>query len=105
MNINELENQNIDEILKTKEFIILDFFTKWCPSCRMVAMTLEEFEEAHDDVLIIEIDANEYKSLADIYKVRTAPTLLFFNKGELKNTHSGFIDVDELENILLEISK
>lgn len=44
----------------------------------MVAMNLEEFEENHPEVLIIQIDAGEYKTLTDLYKVKTAPTLLFF---------------------------
>lgn len=44
----------------------------------MVAMNLEEFEENNPEVLIIQIDAGEYKTLTDLYKVKTAPTLLFF---------------------------
>ena len=76
VNIKEIESENIDLAMKKSDKIIIDFFTKWCPSCRMVAMNLEEFEENHPEVLIIQIDAGEYKTLTDLYKVKTAPTLL-----------------------------
>lgn len=105
MKINELENGQMDILLQKDKIIILDFYTKWCPTCKMVGMTLEEYEEEHDDVFIIEIDAEDNKELANIYNVRTAPTLIFFYKGEKYATHQGFLDIEELKKMIHTIVK
>lgn len=65
----------------------------------MVAMNLEEFEENHPEVLIIQIDAGEYKTLTDLYKVKTAPTLLFFKNGNYLDRHQGFIEAEEIASV------
>ena len=91
VNIKEIESENIDLAMEKSDKIIIDFFTKWCPSCRMVAMNSE--------VLIIQIDAGEYKTLTDLYKVKTAPTLLFFKNGNYLDRHQGFIEVEEIASV------
>lgn len=103
MNIKDFENTQIDLLLQKEKLIILDFYTKWCPTCKMVGMTLEEYEEENNDVFILQIDAEENKELANIYKVRNAPTLIFFYKGEIKEVHQGFIRIEELEEIINSI--
>lgn len=103
MKINEFENAQIDVLLQKDKLIVLVFYTKWCPTCKMVGMTLEEYEEEHDDVFIIEIDAEDNKELANIYNVRSAPTLIFFYKGEKRSVYQGFLDIEELEKIIHSI--
>ena len=45
MNINDIEKQNIDLLIQKEKLIILEFYTKWCPTCKMVAMNLEEYHQ------------------------------------------------------------
>ncbi len=103
MDIRDIEERNIDAILNKDKVIILEFYTTWCPSCKMVGMTLEEYEEEHDDAFILQVNADEYKDIADLYKVTTAPTLIFIYKSEIKNIHHGFIEVEEIEEMIQEI--
>lgn len=97
MNINDIEKQNIDLLIQKEKLIIIEFYTKWCPTCKMVAMNLEEYEEEHNDVFILQVDVDEHKELANVYKITMAPTILFFYQGKLMEMHHGFIDSDELE--------
>lgn len=103
MDLKDLQEQNLDLILEKDKVIILEFYTSWCPSCKMVAMTLEEYEEEHDDVFILQVNADEFKEIANIYKVKTAPTMFFIYKGKVYNEHHGFIEVEEIEEIVSEI--
>lgn len=103
MDINEIQNVDLDKLLENEKVVILEFYTSWCPTCKMVAMTLEEYEEEHDDALIIQISADEYKQIAQNFKVTTAPTLIFIYKKEIKNKHHGFIEVEEIEEIISNI--
>ena len=103
MDIKDFENLDLDKILENEKVIILEFYTSWCPACKMVAMTLEEYEEENDDALIIQISADEYKQIAKNFNVTTAPTLIFIYNKEIKNKHHGFIEVEEIKEIVTEI--
>ena len=103
MDLKNIENSNINLILKKNKIIILEFYTVWCPTCKMVAMTLEEFEENHPEVFVLQVNADEFKDIASIYKVRTAPTILFIYHSKIYESHQGFIDVEELEEIINKI--
>lgn len=99
MNIQEIENGKIDISTSNEQWIVLHFYTKWCPTCKRVGIVLEEVEEVHPEICIIEIDVDAYQDLSNLYKVRTAPTLLFFKKGEMKYIHHGYLSVEEFEEI------
>jgi thioredoxin 1 len=103
MDNKEIENLDLDKLLENDKVIILEFYTSWCPTCKMVAMTLEEYEEENDDALIFQISADEYKQIAQNFKVTTAPTLIFIYNKEIKNKHHGFIEVEEIKEIVSEI--
>lgn len=103
MNINDIENNSIDFLIQKEKLIILEFYTKWCPTCKMLGMVLEEYEEENDDVFIVQIDADEHKELANIYKIINAPTMIFFYHGKLVKIHSGFIETYDLEEIVKSI--
>ncbi|MCM1514432.1 MAG: thioredoxin family protein [Anaeroplasma bactoclasticum] len=104
MYIQEIENGKIDISQSNEQLIVLHFYTKWCPTCKRVGVVLEEIEELHPEILVIEIDADAYQDLSNLYKVRTAPTLLFFKKGEIKYIHNGYLSVEEFEEIILNYS-
>lgn len=107
MDLKDIQNNNINLILEKDKVIILEFYTSWCPTCKMLAMVLEEFEEIHPEVFVLQVNADENKELASLYKVNTAPTLLFIYKGKLYETLHGFIEIEELEEIVgsIEINK
>jgi len=53
----------------------------------------------------LQVNADEFKDIANIYKVRTAPTILFIYHSNIYESHQGFIDVEELEEIINRIPK
>ncbi len=103
MDLKDIKNSNINLILEKNKVIILEFYTSWCPTCKMVAMSLEEFEENHPEVFVLQVNADEFKDIANIYKIRTAPTILFIYKSQIYETVQGFIGIDELEEIVSKI--
>ena len=102
-NLSKLENSSLDYVLAKDKVIILEFYTPWCPTCKMVSMMLEEFEEEHPEYLVLQINAEKYKSIAEIYKVKTAPTLLFIYHSKVYNVHQGFLETEEMLDIISHI--
>ena len=53
-----------------------------------------------DQVRVIKIDVDKNQQLASIYNVRSVPSMLLFQNGELKWRGAGVISVNELQKII-----
>lgn len=70
------------EVLRSKEPVLVDFYTESCPPCRMMAPLLQEIElEANGALKVVKIDAATEPALAASFRVTSVPTFLAFSKG------------------------
>ncbi len=104
MDLKNLDNVKIDYLIEKNKLIILEFYTSWCPTCKMVDLTIEEFEEKHPEIFILQINVDQNQELANLYKIRTAPTMLFIYQGVLLDNYQGFIDIDDLEELVANLN-
>jgi thioredoxin 1 len=71
------------EVLRTAEPIVIDFYANWCRPCKMMAPVFEEAAAAYEGrVRFAKFNVDEGKKLALQSNVRSIPTLLFFKNGE-----------------------
>ena len=94
-----------DEVLKSDRPVLIDFWATWCGPCRMIAPIVEEMAAEYDGrakIGKLDVDSNQQTSIK--YGVRSIPTLLLFNEGELKETIIGAVPkaqiVGKLESVL-----
>lgn len=58
--------------------VIIDFYADWCGPCKMVAPVLEELSKEYDGkVQIYKIDTEEEQELAQVFGIRSIPSILF----------------------------
>ena len=90
-----LEN-NVDfDGVKNEGIVLVDFFATWCRPCQMLGPVLDELSE-EVDYKIVKVDVDQFPDIAATYSVRSIPTLLLFNNGELKMTEMGYKSKAEL---------
>ena len=99
-NLIELNESNFDEIT-TSGKVLVDFWAPWCGPCKQLAPILEKVKvEIGDEASIGKVNVDENPSLAAKFNVRSIPTILLFNNGELSETLVGLKRQDELVNLI-----
>ena len=71
------------EVLKSKEPVVVDFWAPWCRPCHMIAPITEKLaEEYKGKVKICKLNVDENREVARRYQVMSIPLLLFFKDGQ-----------------------
>ncbi|AIM36263.1 thioredoxin [Sphingobacterium sp. SG20118] len=90
-----------DEIIKSNEVVLVDFFATWCGPCQTMAPILQDVKEFYDEGLsIIKIDVDKNPKIASIYKVSGVPTFVLFKNGEQIWRQSGMITKADLHKLI-----
>lgn len=92
MEIKKLIDSNHDEILNSKNLVILKFGAKWCPPCNMLAPELIELSKENEEVLIADadVDEQETESIKQKYNVQTIPHVVFIKDGKILEEFKGY---------------
>ena len=103
-NVIESNDSNFEnDVLKSDIPVLVDFWAPWCGPCKTIAPVLEEISiELKDKIKIIKINVDDNQEYAAKYGIQSIPTLLVFNKGELKNQIIGALPKNEIEKFLLD---
>jgi thioredoxin 1 len=79
-----------EEVLSSKEPVLVDFWAEWCGPCKMIAPSLEEISnELAGKVKVAKLNIDENPELAAQYGVRSIPTLAMFKAGEVADIKVG----------------
>lgn len=71
------------EILKSQNLVMVDFWAAWCGPCQMIAPTVEELANEYDGRLkVAKLNTDENADIASRYQVMGIPTLMFFKGGK-----------------------
>jgi thioredoxin 1 len=94
-----LTAQNFDqEVLKSAQPILVDFWAEWCGPCKMIAPALDELaDEFAGRARVGKVNIDEQQSLAAKYGIRAIPTLLLFKGGEVVEQMVGAKNKRELK--------
>ncbi len=98
----EVTDANFDqEVLKSTNPVLVDFWAPWCGPCRMVAPIVEELAQEYDGkVEFVKLNTDDNPNTAMKYGIRSIPTLLVFKAGEPVGQIVGFRPKSDLKQRL-----
>jgi thioredoxin 2 len=95
------DNTFDSEVLSAAGPVLVDCWAPWCGPCRMVGPVLEQLaREYAGRVKIAKLNVDENPQTASRYSIRSIPTMLLFNRGEMVNSMVGALPKQEIERRL-----
>lgn len=80
------------EVLESDRPVLVDFWAEWCAPCRMVAPIVKEIaEEFGDRIRVYKLDVDSNPSTTAKYNIRSIPSLLFFQNGQVADQVVGAV--------------
>ncbi|MEC7779032.1 MAG: thioredoxin [Candidatus Neomarinimicrobiota bacterium] len=101
----EITDGNFEKlVLKSEKLVIVDFWAEWCGPCKAITPILDEISnEFGDKILVGKVNVDEVKEVPVKYGIRSIPTLLFFNNGEITRQEVGLQSKQTLVDDITQI--
>ncbi len=91
MELLHVTKDNIEGIVKENEILLIDFWAPWCGPCRMLTPVLQKLNDS-GVCLVGKVNVDEEGELAQIYNVRSIPTLVLYKSGRVVEKKIGYND-------------
>jgi len=81
-----------------KKPLIIDAYAEWCGPCQQMAPLFEQVaKELEASYTFAKLNVDDNTDVADRYKIRSIPTMLFIKNGSVIATKAGFMNASALK--------
>lgn len=82
---------------------IIDFYASWCGPCKMMAPIMDELAAEYEgEVYIYKVDTEAEEELAQVFGIRSIPSILFIPMNGKPMMSQGALPKAELKKIIKE---
>jgi thioredoxin len=102
-NVSDFEKNPDNWAYKGARPCVIDFYADWCRPCKMVAPLMETFVTSYKGkVDIYKVNVDKEKELADLFGIRSIPTVLFCPMDGKPQMSQGALSKEDYEKIINE---
>ena len=90
-----------EELIQSKQPILVDFWAPWCGPCRAMAPALEAAaKKLANEATVFKINVDENPSVSPRFNIRGIPTLILFKNGQETNRLIGLSSKEQIEALV-----
>jgi len=94
------------EVLKSPDVVMVDFWAVWCGPCRALAPVVEDIAKEYTGKLNVrKLNTDENVDVASRYQIMGIPTLLFFKNGQVVDKVVGVAPKNQIKEKIDAIMK
>ena len=72
----------VEEVLRSEQPVLVDFWASWCGPCMALAPTIDEIAGEQSSVKVGKVNVDDEPELARQYRIMSIPTLIVFKDGD-----------------------
>ena len=93
------DDQFDEQVLKSSDPVLVDFWAEWCGPCKAIAPALDEIaKEFGDKLTVAKVNIDENPETPNRFHVRGIPTLILFKDGKPAATKVGALPRSQLRD-------
>lgn len=94
-------DKNFEQVVDKDKVTLIDFFATWCTPCTMQAKVLENIEKSRNvEFDIVKVNVDESPELANKFEISSIPTLVVLKNNAVLNRSVGFVEENEVLDIV-----
>jgi len=104
-NVLELTDASFEQdVLKSEEPALVDFWAEWCMPCKMIAPTIHELADEYAGRLKVgQVDTDSNREISLQFGISAIPTLILFKDGEVVKKFVGLQQKNDLKQAIDEV--
>ena len=83
-------HKNLLSEISNSKLTLVDFFADWCGPCRIQGPIIDELEKEISDVNFLKVNVDQNQESAQVYSIRSIPSLILFKDGKILSQKPGF---------------
>jgi len=89
------------EVVKSQQPVLVDFWAPWCGPCRMIAPYLAEIaQENSGKIKVCKLNVDEAPEVATRFAIMSIPALMIFKGGKIMEKRVGAMGKVELQKFV-----
>lgn len=94
------------EVIAAPTPVLVDFYADWCGPCQAQNPMLERLAETVGNrARLVKVNVDRSPELADLFQVRSIPTMILFADGKIANRFTGITPGQALAKAIVAVLK
>lgn len=89
-----------DEVIKSDQTVLLDFYAEWCGPCNMLSPIIDEISNENKNIKVYKVNIDVETNLVNKFNIVSVPTILIFKNGEITSRVSGLTDKNQILSMI-----